>query len=217
MWWKLGGKKSKRRVNQAAFDPTYPHTLEKVQHVQNNINQLFLLLCWMYNRKLKKLTARVSTIPFELNRQLVLTAWHLTQATLLFKKKKENSDCTHTCYIRSYKIKCTAIPIKCTLLKNTIRVSPVWLLNLNIYRLHNLSKAHSMVVEKCMHSLKNAETSIVDCSGKTGQTFSLGAEMNLWTHHTLSQNILNTFKFVLQFSSRVVLKSSCTSWWMTPF
>lgn len=42
----------------------------------------------MYNRKLKKLTARVSTIPFELNRQLVLTAWHLTQATLLFKKKK---------------------------------------------------------------------------------------------------------------------------------
>lgn len=68
-----------------------------------------------------------------------------------------------------------------------------------------------MVVEKCMHSLKNAETSIVDCSGKTGETFSLGAEMNLLTHHTLSQNILNTFKFVLQFSSRVVLKSSCTS------
>lgn len=30
-----------------------------------------------------------------------------------------------------------------------------------------------------MHSLKNAETSIVDCSGKTGETFSLGAEMNL--------------------------------------
>lgn len=30
-----------------------------------------------------------------------------------------------------------------------------------------------------MHSLKNAETSIVDYSGKTGETFSLGAEMNL--------------------------------------
>lgn len=28
-------------------------------------------------------------MPFELNRQPVLTAWHLTQATLLFKKKKK--------------------------------------------------------------------------------------------------------------------------------